>query len=211
MHTPVAFEPVTPSPRSPVFHLLARSLAWLVRKRILVSIVVVSVLVAEDMALGFRPHDLVQLDNPWTLCGLIFVFAGLGFRSWAAGVLRKNRALAVEGPYSLTRNPLYLGTLFMMIGFSLLLDDYENHLVMLALFLILYFPQIHKEERAMTQYFGREWSDYASRTPRLVPRSTRAVRPLACWSFGNWRSNREYKALAATILALTAIKVWHDF
>ena len=42
--------------------------------------------------------------------------AGLLLRGWAAGHLAKNESLAVSGPYALTRNPLYLGTLLVALG-----------------------------------------------------------------------------------------------
>src|SRR5688500_4711184 len=44
---------------------------------------------------------------------------GLGVRAWASGHIRKASVLAVTGPYAHTRNPLYLGTLVLGLGFSI--------------------------------------------------------------------------------------------
>jgi len=41
---------------------------------------------------------------------------GLLLRAWAAGAFGENRNLATGGPYALTRNPLYLGTLLVASG-----------------------------------------------------------------------------------------------
>ena len=50
--------------------------------------------------------------------GLPLSACGLALRAWAAGHLAKNQRLAVSGPYSFTRNPLYLGTLITALGLA---------------------------------------------------------------------------------------------
>src|SRR5438270_686531 len=44
---------------------------------------------------------------------------GLALRAWASGYLRKNDELATSGPYAHTRNPLYLGSFLIGLGFSI--------------------------------------------------------------------------------------------
>ncbi len=51
--------------------------------------------------------------------GLAFSACGLALRAWAAGHLAKDQRLATSGPYSFTRNPLYLGTLITALGWRL--------------------------------------------------------------------------------------------
>ena len=43
---------------------------------------------------------------------------GLAIRAWAAGHIRKNAELAISGPYAFTRNPLYLGSFLLGLGFT---------------------------------------------------------------------------------------------
>ena len=43
---------------------------------------------------------------------------GLALRAWASGHIRKNDRLAVSGPYAHTRNPLYLGSFILGLGFT---------------------------------------------------------------------------------------------
>jgi protein-S-isoprenylcysteine O-methyltransferase Ste14 len=38
--------------------------------------------------------------------GFFFLMVGMFFRAWSSGYIDKDRELATEGPYSLTRNPL---------------------------------------------------------------------------------------------------------
>ncbi len=44
------------------------------------------------------------------IIGGAIAVVGLLIRAWASGHIRKNQTLAVSGPYSYTRNPLYLGS-----------------------------------------------------------------------------------------------------
>ncbi len=58
--------------------------------------------------------------RPLTLfVGGAIALLGLGLRAWAAGHIRKNAALATSGPYAYTRNPLYLGSFLLGVGFSI--------------------------------------------------------------------------------------------
>ena len=62
---------------------------------------------------------LLARPRPWTLAvGGVIGLVGLGLRAWASGHLRKNDALAITGPYAYTRNPLYLGSFLIGIGFT---------------------------------------------------------------------------------------------
>ena len=50
--------------------------------------------------------------------GVVLIVPGLLIRAMASGHVRKNEALATSGPYAYTRNPLYLGSLLIGIGFA---------------------------------------------------------------------------------------------
>src|SRR5512143_2001377 len=59
-----------------------------------------------------------QLSPVWFIPGVVVTFLGEGLRLWAAGHLRKNKQLTTTGPYSYVKNPLYIGTLLITIGYS---------------------------------------------------------------------------------------------
>src|SRR5271170_2545189 len=66
--------------------------------------------------------------------GLIGVVPGLFIRALASGHVRKNEALATSGPYAYTRNPLYLGSLLMGIGFAVAARSWAVGAVLLVMF-----------------------------------------------------------------------------
>ena len=60
--------------------------------------------------------------TPVTLAvGLSVALIGVLLRAWACGHLRKSSELDVSGPYAHTRNPLYLGTFIIALGFGVAL------------------------------------------------------------------------------------------
>src|SRR3989442_14695307 len=63
---------------------------------------------------------LLAQPQPLTLLvGAVVALPGLALRAWAVGYLRKNEALATDGPYAYTRTPLYLGRFLIGLGFTI--------------------------------------------------------------------------------------------
>lgn len=100
---------------------------------------------------------------------------GLAIRAWSAGHIRKNAALAVSGPYAHTRNPLYLGSFVLGLGFTIAASDSPLLFLLLgglfaALFLGIYLPVMRVEAETLLQLFGEEYEAYAEAVPLLLPR-----------------------------------------
>ena len=97
---------------------------------------------------------------------------GLAVRGWAAGHIRKNAQLATSGPYSYTRNPLYLGSFLLGLGFTLASGRWILAVLFAALFLGIYFPVMRVESTSLAQLFGAEYEDYRRAVPLFFPRFT---------------------------------------
>ena len=106
-----------------------------------------------------------------TIGGVVSLI-GLLLRSWAAGHIRKNAKLATSGPYSHTRNPLYLGSFLLGLGFTLASGRWILGLVFVALFLGIYFPVMRVEATSLAQLFGAEYEGYRQAVPLFFPRLT---------------------------------------
>src|SRR6185369_17764024 len=79
------------------------------------------------------------------MAGAAVALPGLLLRAWASGHLRKNEALATTGPYAYTRNPLYLGSFLIGLGFTIAAGRVVLALLFAALFLGIYFPVMRVE------------------------------------------------------------------
>ena len=83
----------------------------------------------------------------WTLVsGGIVAVLGLAIRAWASGHIQKAKVLAISGPYAHTRNPLYLGSFLMGVGFTIAAGVWWLALAFVALYLGIYFPVMRVEE-----------------------------------------------------------------
>lgn len=124
--------------------------------------------------------------------GLPVALIGLTLRAWAAGNLAKDSTLAMAGPYSLVRNPLYVGTLIAAAGFAMASASWPLALLFAVVFLLVYLPVIGLEEQHLRDIFP-EFPAYAERVAALFPRFT--VTPLTNrFQFALYKKNREYEA-----------------
>src|SRR5467141_2037019 len=80
------------------------------------------------------------------ILGAIVVVLGLLIRALASGHVRKNEALATSGPYACTRNPLYLGSLLMGVGFAVAARSWWVGVALVLMFFAIYLPVILDEE-----------------------------------------------------------------
>ena len=106
---------------------------------------------------------------PTLLIGGSIALAGLALRAWAAGHIRKNAELATSGPYAYTRNPLYLGSFLLGVGFTVASGQPLLAIPFAALFLGIYFPVMRVEATHLAASFGEEYRRYAQAVPLFVP------------------------------------------
>src|SRR5580700_3526267 len=104
---------------------------------------------------------------------LTLVLPGLALRAAASGTVKKNRELAVTGPYAYTRNPLYLGSTLIAAGFAVALLSWPLALLLAAGFAVIYIPVIASEERFLRSTFP-EFDAYCHLVRRFFPRLTPA-------------------------------------
>ncbi|MBI2479566.1 MAG: hypothetical protein HYV60_13315, partial [Planctomycetia bacterium] len=73
----------------------------------------------------------------------------------------------------------------------------------------IYVCSIRSEEVLLSQRFGSDWTSYSARTPRLIPNPLRAKLQYSAWSFEQWRINREYQAVLATVAGIGGMFAWY--
>jgi protein-S-isoprenylcysteine O-methyltransferase Ste14 len=106
---------------------------------------------------------------PWIAAGCVPVIAGLVVRAAASGHIRKNRELTSTGPYAYTRNPLYLGSVLIAVGFVIAARNPWIAVAAITMFAVIYIPVIRAEEKYLASLFPG-YGEYAAQVPRLLPR-----------------------------------------
>jgi protein-S-isoprenylcysteine O-methyltransferase Ste14 len=146
------------------------------------------------------------------LIGAALVIPGLVIRAVASGQLKKNEQLATGGPYAYTRNPLYLGSLILAIGFALASRSWWIGAGIVVLFFAIYLPVIRAEEVFLQERFP-EFEEYSRQVPRLFPRVRSSGANRGAFSWDLYWKHREYNALigAAAMFAVLVVKnlLWH--
>ena len=114
-----------------------------------------------------------DLQPAWFIPGALVTFAGEWLRLWAAGHLRKNKQLTTTGPYSYVKNPLYIGTLLITIGYSAMAQNIYILIGGFVWFFIYYAPYKKKQENEkLVGSFGHAWTVYDKAVPDYLPRLT---------------------------------------
>lgn len=145
--------------------------------------------------------------------GTLLIAPGLLIRALASGHVRKNEALATSGPYAYTRNPLYLGSLLIGVGFAIAARSWWVGVALIVMLFAIYVPVIRDEETFLGQTFP-EFRDYARRVPRMFPRITSQSATEdepAGFSTDLYLKHREYNTLIGALAMLVALVVKMKF
>ncbi|MGH9880114.1 MAG: methyltransferase family protein [Pyrinomonadaceae bacterium] len=158
---------------------------------------------------------LLARPTPLTLAvGGAISIIGLAIRAWAAGHIRKNAVLATTGPYAYTRNPLYVGSFFLGLGFTIAAGRWVLALLFAALFLGIYLPVMRVESSTLAEIFGDHYRRYANVVPLFFPR----LRPYRAEDVGVnkfegtlYLKYREYRAAFGLLIAwgVLAVKAYY--
>jgi protein-S-isoprenylcysteine O-methyltransferase Ste14 len=140
--------------------------------------------------------------------GLIVVAPGLLVRALASGHVRKNESLATSGPYAYTRNPLYLGSLLIGVGFAIAARSWWVGAALALMFFAIYLPVIRDEEAFLRQKFP-EFEEYARRVPRMLPRLTASSHESEAsrFSLKLYLKHREWNALLGAVLMMVGLTI----
>jgi protein-S-isoprenylcysteine O-methyltransferase Ste14 len=138
--------------------------------------------------------------------GSLVAVLGLLIRAAAAGHLRKREALAHTGLYARTRNPLYLGSALIAVGFVLASRSWIVGILLGLYFVIFYAQVMRREESELRQQYGRAFDDYAASVPLFWPRlRSKVSADETRFSFAQYVRNREYHAAIGAVLMIAVL------
>lgn len=134
--------------------------------------------------------------------GSVIALVGVAIRAWASGHIRKASVLAVTGPYAYTRNPLYVGSFIMGVGFAVASNVWWLALIFIALFIGIYLPVMRVEADDIRRIFGRDFDKYEQNVPLLLPRLTPWKKTSGKFDYELYLHYREYRAAVGVIAAV---------
>lgn len=171
---------------------------------------------------GFTyPAGSESLGNAWCAACLLVGFVGIGIRIATVGHVppgtsgrntRKHQADALNttGMYSIVRNPLYLGNYLMWMGIALMPRTIWVPLVITLAFWLYHERIIFSEEQFLRRKHGRDFEEWAARTPAFFPSFSRWVPPDYPFSVRIVLS-REHAGLLALVTIIVAMMMVGDY
>jgi protein-S-isoprenylcysteine O-methyltransferase Ste14 len=138
------------------------------------------------------------------LVGAVVAALGVALRAAASGHVKKNEELTTTGPYAHTRNPLYVGSIIIGVGFGIASRSWWIALVLVLLFVAIYVPVVRSEESFLRSRFSG-FDEYARRVPRFGYKFTGAGYARGQFSRELYLQHREYNAAVGAVMMLAAL------
>jgi protein-S-isoprenylcysteine O-methyltransferase Ste14 len=122
--------------------------------------------------------DPIALGRWRVPVGVALVLLFAGWNGWSLWLFQRHRtgllpgqptqAIIEEGPYRLSRNPLYVGLLALYLGLALLAPTLWGLVLFPAAVLLVLWGSILPEERFLHERFGSQYDDYRRRVRRWL-------------------------------------------
>ena len=134
--------------------------------------------IAVMVSLHFLFPGVTDLVFPWPLLGVIPLALGIGInlvadRSFkqhntAVKPLEKSTALVTHGVFRVSRNPMYLGIVLILLGIALFLGSLTPYLVVFLFAIFIDIVFIRFEEKKLEETFGEAWLEYKKSVRRWI-------------------------------------------
>ena len=126
-------------------------------------------------------------NSPYFFLGIVLIVIGEIIRlrsvSFAGGETRTMNvgasSICKSGPYSIVRNPLYIGNMMIYVGFAFVAGSVyvvTISTITFVYFFIQYSLIISLEEEALKEKFGNEYITYKKLVPSIIPRINNTFR-----------------------------------
>ena len=160
---------------------------WLFRWRSYFPLTLIGVIL-----LGLRhsegPYHSQMGDELWEIIWPMISLLGVVIRIYTIGYTprgtsgqntRRQEAevLNTTGAYSVVRHPLYLGNFFILLGISMFAGLWWISLISILAFWLYYERIMFAEEAFLRRKFGKEYEEWANKTPAFLPRLKNWKRP----------------------------------
>lgn len=132
-----------------------------------------AILLFATLALSMNGWSLASplFENSLLLIGWILIAVGVIGRQWCIVFIggRKNAELVTVGPYSISRNPLYLFSFIGGLGVMLVTETLLLPFAFCVLFATYYSVVMASEENTLRRIHGVAFDDYFRSVPQFWP------------------------------------------
>ncbi len=114
----------------------------------------------------------------WNLTGLLLITLGVSMNLVANRAFQRARttvkpfeessALVTNSVFRISRNPMYLGFVLILMGIAVLLRSLSPYLVIFAFAILIDRIYIQAEEKMLAEKFGPTWKGYKAKTRRWL-------------------------------------------
>ncbi len=121
------------------------------------------------IALLFIIFITFQIKKEYFFYGMAISFFGEFIQVWCFSSLDKQKTIAIRGLYSITRNPMYIGRYFLILG-GLVLTGNILLIIFYTLFYYFYMVnRVKREEETLEGIFGDDYLNYLKTVNRFFP------------------------------------------
>jgi len=142
--------------------------------------------------------------NSWSIVGgFFFMMIGMFFRAWSSGYINKDQELAIDGPYSLTRNPLYFGNLIIGSGIAVACNNVPSFLIFIVYYFTFFTFLIVVERKRLRKRFGPQYDEWAKQANLFFPK----IKKIRKFNFNiaYYMKNREYRVLFYSLFVIAVL------
>ena len=168
------------------------------------------------------PLGRADLNIAFDVAGIVIALLGQLLRVVTIGyqyIVRggRNREayaddLVQGGVFALSRNPLYVGNMLIVVGLALVIHAYAFYLIVIPLTVFAYSTIVAAEEAYLREKFGTQYEDYCRRVNRWWPRLTGFRSSVSAMRF-NWKRVllKEYNTTFVLFGLLVCLYVWSQY
>ncbi|UDL86887.1 isoprenylcysteine carboxylmethyltransferase family protein [Mesorhizobium sp. PAMC28654] len=140
-------------------------------RRIMIAVLVVFLFVVLLVGQSYFPPDTPVHELLETF-GVVLIFLGIIGRLWATLYIggRKSAEVVSGGPYSITRNPLYLFSSIAACGVGAQLGSITATIGFGVICAAAFYIVILREEKFLKEALGAPYLAYMARVPRFFPK-----------------------------------------
>ena len=184
--------------------------SWLQKRRVHIARLTLWPLIIYLFA--YERVSILSIDHTQYQLGLLSLVVGVITRSISAGTLHKNQQLNMEGIYAIVRNPLYVGSFFILLGINLIIHHPLVWAASIIIFSLTYIPTILGEENTLKKIFPDQWGQFEASVPRFIPNILRIFElRKTSWDFKQWYKNHEHYTVITATLVVIILELYNRY